>query len=75
MQAARLLGGRNEDPALADSRLEPDAWVAQLRCADRLVQRYLMSLRNRREQFEAGLPLAELKPRWGKTKSRCFQRL
>ena len=65
MQAARLLGQRDEDTALADSRLEPDAWVAHLRCADQLVQRHLMGLRNRQEQFEAGLPLAGLKPRQG----------
>ena len=42
---------------VASSRLEPDARVAHLRRADQLVQGELMSLGDRQEQFETGLPL------------------
>jgi hypothetical protein len=65
VQAARLLCERDEDSAFTDSRLEPDSRIADLWCADQLVQRDLMGLGDRQEQFEAGLALAGLEPREG----------
>ena len=65
VQATRLLRERDEDAAFAGSRLEPDAGIADLGCADQLVQRDLVGLGDRQEQFEAGLALAGLEPRQG----------
>ena len=62
-EPARLLCEREDQPAVARARLESDARVADLRCADQLVERNLIRLGERKQQFEARLPLPALEPR------------
>src|SRR5688572_8149506 len=42
LQAPRLLGEGEDHAAVARARLQPDTRVADLRCADQLVERHLM---------------------------------
>ena len=63
LHSARLLGQREDEPAVAASGLEPDARVADLGRADQLLERHLMGLGEREEQLEAGLALAGFQSR------------
>jgi thioredoxin reductase len=62
VHATRLLCQRKDHSAVADARLEPNSRIADVGCADELVERHLMDFGQREEQLEAGLPLAALQP-------------
>ena len=60
LHGARLLREREDQPALPPAWSEPDPGIADLGCADELVERNLMGLGQREKQLEARLPLAAL---------------
>ena len=54
---------REDGAALHPLRLEPDPGVADVRCADQVVQRHPVGLREWQQQLEAGASLPVLQPR------------
>jgi thioredoxin reductase len=61
-EPGRLLRERKDQTAVAGARLETNARVSYLRRADQFVERHLVRVGERQEQFEARLPLAALQP-------------
>jgi hypothetical protein len=60
LDAAGLSGERHDDPAVAVLWSEADPRVADLGRADEIVERHLVGLGDRQQQFEARLPLTAL---------------
>jgi hypothetical protein len=65
LDASRLPGERHDDPAVAPPGLEADPRVPDLWRADELIERQPVSLGDRQQEFQAGLPFAGFQPRQG----------
>ena len=75
VRSAWLLGQGDHDATFADLRREPDPGITDLRGSDQLVERNLVGLGDRQEQFEAGFALTGFQPGQGALgdPSRCGQ--